>query len=174
MKNRGFTLIELVVVIAIIAILYGVILFSVTQYINRGKDSNIFGNMNILIPAGETFYNGNGNSYSYNNKSFCDPTVNSVINNVMTQMPKNPAANYCYRDPITLMHAGPMGAYTIYYNPAGLCCLAQSQAWVACATEFSNPNNSYCVDSRGMKEETANNCTSIYNNCLGSNICQCP
>lgn len=62
-KERAFTLIELIVVIAIIAVLSGVILFSITQYINKGKDSNVSGNLVALIPAGEVFYNI-GNSYS--------------------------------------------------------------------------------------------------------------
>lgn len=96
----GFTLMELIVVIAITAILSAIILFTVTQYINKGKDSNIYGNMAILIPAGEAFYNGNGNTYdnTSNNPatSFCDPAVNSVMKNAFSQMPQNPNSINCY------------------------------------------------------------------------------
>jgi len=152
--NKGFTLIELVVVIAIIAVLSGIILFSVTQYIDRGKDSNISGNLAVLIPAGEVFYNGNGNSYNDGNASFCNPTPpngNSVIKNIIAQMPQEPDGAPCQggdsSDPST---------WTSTLNPAGVCCYAESQAWVACAQEFTNSSNAYCVDSRGIKKEISN------------------
>ena len=63
MKNKGFTLIELIIVIVIIAILSAVILFSITQYINKGKDSNISANLAVLIPAGEVYYNSYNSTY---------------------------------------------------------------------------------------------------------------
>ncbi len=37
-KSKGFTIIELIVVIAIIAILAAIVLVNVTQYINKAKD----------------------------------------------------------------------------------------------------------------------------------------
>jgi len=155
---KGFTLIELVVTIAIIAVLSGVILFSVTQYINKGKDSNIYGNLAVLIPAGEVFYNGNGNSYNDTatnppGASFCDPGKNSAIKNAFSQMPQNP-------------DGGCLDGLT-----PGVCCHAESQAWVACAIEFTYPTMAYCVDSRGMKKEIANGeCANI----ASANPVQCP
>lgn len=148
--NKGFTLIELLVVIAIIGVLSGIVLFSITQYINRGKDSNIAGNLAILVPAGEVYYNSKGGSYS----GFCDPDKNSVIKNAILQMPLNPSGN-CY-DGLN--------------NPAGLCCNVDSiteNKWAACAREFTDAGSAYCVDSRGVKKEIDNsNCT--------NNITQCP
>ena len=44
-KSKGFTIIELIVVIAIIAVLATIVLVNVTQYINRGKDAAIKGNL---------------------------------------------------------------------------------------------------------------------------------
>jgi prepilin-type N-terminal cleavage/methylation domain-containing protein len=88
--NKGFTLIELIVVIAIIAVLSGIILFSITQYINKGKDSNIAGNLAVLIPAGEIYYN-NTNSYS----GFCN---NPVVTNAVSQMPPGVVLN-CFVEP---------------------------------------------------------------------------
>jgi len=152
--SRGFTLIELIIVVAIIAILSGLILFSVTQYINKGKDSNISGNLSVLIPAGEVFYDGNSNSYT----GFCDLGVNgnSVLKNAIIQMPQN--LNGDCTD-----------------NVAGICCYAVSQVWAACAQEFVDTSKAYCVDSRGMKEEIDNSsCTSsgiIINGVAGG---QCP
>jgi len=150
--NKGFTIIELVVVIAIISTLYGIILFSVSQYLNKGKDSNIYGNLSVLIPAGEVFYGGNNNSYNSNGANFCDPSTpngNSVLRNTISQMPQNPAGDCPCADPNNC----PSGSWTSTSNIAGLCCYAMDQAWAAYAREFANPSNVYCVDSRGMKED---------------------
>ena len=78
--NKGFTLVELIVTMAIIAILYGVVMFCVSLYVNIGKDSNISGGLATLIPTGEVWYNGNNNSYI----GFCTTGVNgnSVLNNI--------------------------------------------------------------------------------------------
>ena len=127
--NKGFTLIEIIVVIAIIAILSGIILFSVTQYINMGKDSNVSANLAILVPAGEVFYKVS-NSY----EGFCDPNQNSATKNAFSQMPPN-TIHYCIEDSV--------------HN---------FQAWAACAQEFANPKNFYCVDSRGMKGDYTGTC----------------
>jgi prepilin-type N-terminal cleavage/methylation domain-containing protein len=40
-KSKGFTIIELIVVIAIIAILASIVLVNVTSYINKAKDSAV-------------------------------------------------------------------------------------------------------------------------------------
>jgi len=130
--SKGFTLIELIVVIAVIAVLSGIILFTISQYINRGKDSNISGNLAILTTAGEVYYNGHNNSYA----GFCS---SSVVSNAKAQMPENPEGS-CY-DPS---------------NPQGVCCndvTTNNDAWAACAKEFANPGMAFCVDSRGVKEE---------------------
>ncbi len=63
MKEKGFTLIELLVVISIISILSAVVLFGVTEYINRGKDAAVQGNLVVLVTAGEVWYDSNNSSY---------------------------------------------------------------------------------------------------------------
>jgi prepilin-type N-terminal cleavage/methylation domain-containing protein len=58
-KNKlqiGFTIIELIVVIAIIAVLAAIVLVNVTQYINKGKDAAIEGNMATLLTDGATYF----------------------------------------------------------------------------------------------------------------------
>mgnify|MGYP001598128941 CR=1 FL=1 len=47
-KNKGFTIIELIVVIAIIAVLAAIVLVNVTQYIAKSRDAAIKGNMSTI------------------------------------------------------------------------------------------------------------------------------
>lgn len=150
MKKNGFTLIELVVVIAIIAILSLIILFAVLQYINKSKDSNASGNLAVLIPAGETYYNienaNNGDGYH----GFCAST-SSVVKNAFSQMPTPSPVVDCAS-----------GSFP------GLCCNVNSnnETWAACAQEFTDKTQAYCVDSRGVKEGMANSsCTTSLTQC---------
>ncbi|TSC95042.1 MAG: Uncharacterized protein CEN87_54 [Parcubacteria group bacterium Licking1014_1] len=81
-RSKAFTLIELLVVVAIISILSTVILFSVSQYISRGKDASVVGNLAILVAAGEVYYDYNAvtpNSY----EGFCG---SSVVQNSLSQI----------------------------------------------------------------------------------------
>ena len=165
--QKGFTLIELVVVIAIISVLSGIILFSVTQYINTGKDSNISGNLAVLVPAGEAYYNLENTQNSDGYKGFCDPTGSSpsgsVLKNALSQMPtQQPGSDApCYADSMQSTS-----------NPQGVCCTVAPQdknyqSWAACAKEFAKVNTAYCVDSRGIKKE-------IPSNLCVSGLHQCP
>lgn len=144
MKNsnykNGFTLIELIVVIAITAVLSGMIFFAVTQYINSGKDSNIAGNLVSLIPAGEAYYNANGSSYN----GFCNmgEDGNHFLKNVISQMPENENGS-------------------CDHNLAGVCCNVDPDdelSWAACAQKFANPDRAFCVDSRGNRKEISTRC----------------
>ena len=143
MNSKGFTLIELIVVIAIIAILSGVVLLGVTKYINIWKDSSLKGNLSVLITDGETFYNNNGNSYNAGTDAtnFCK---SNAVNNAWAQISNEPD--------ISDENCNP--------TPDGT-------AWAACAQEFSNTSNYYCVDSTGAHEEVCGS------SCSGS-LTQCP
>ncbi len=128
MIQKGFTLVELLVTIAIITVLSAIILFSIGQYINKSKDASISGNLSALIPAGEVYYDhNNGNGYGVgdenNPNSFCG---SSVVANSFSQIS-------------SVKH-----------------CKATKNAWAACAQEFVNSNRAFCVDSRGYKREINN------------------
>jgi len=140
-KQKGFTLMELVVVIAITAILSTVILLSATQYINKGKDASIAGNLAVLISAGEAYYpSGSGSPNTYAN--FCS---SSAVLNAISQMPENRSVYAACQ-----------------LNRAGLCCNDDDQEWVACATKFSDTTKYHCVDSRGIQKETSVSCINSF------------
>ena len=149
MKNKAFTIIELLVVVAVIAVLSTIVLFSARQYANTAKDSNIAGNLAVLIPAGETYYNINGNSYgdaTIENNLFCDL---GVVTNAENQMPTNSSGS-CPD------------------NVAGVCCVVaeNGQSWAACAKLFATPEEAYCVDSTGTKRKISNEeCTNEITAC---------
>ncbi len=58
-KQKGFTIIELIVVIAIIAVLATIVMINVTQYIAKGRDASIKGNMASMQTVAATFYDNN-------------------------------------------------------------------------------------------------------------------
>lgn len=62
-KAKGFTIIELLVVVAIIAVLTGIVLVNVTSYINKGKDAAIKGNMATMSTNAAVFYDNNSSTY---------------------------------------------------------------------------------------------------------------
>src|SRR3989338_9044145 len=62
-KSKGFTIIELLVVVAIIAVLAAIVLVNVTAYINQGKNASIKGNLATVLTNGAVYYDSNG-SYS--------------------------------------------------------------------------------------------------------------
>ena len=62
--SKGFTIIELLVVIAIIAVLAAVVLVNVSQYISKGKDAAIKGNMASIATIAAAVYDNNTSVYT--------------------------------------------------------------------------------------------------------------
>ncbi len=58
--SKGFTIIELIVVIAIIAVLAGIVLVNVTQYINKGKNAAMLADLKQVQTLATDYYNNNG------------------------------------------------------------------------------------------------------------------
>ena len=81
---------ELLVTICIIAVLSSIILFSITQYIGKGKDASVKGYLAIMVPAGEKYYDSNNESYS----GFCQSDVkNNSFSEINSALPG--AEKYC-------------------------------------------------------------------------------
>ena len=58
-RSKGFTIIELLVVVAIIAVLTGIVLVNVTQYVNRGKNSSTKGSLSSAFTNAAVFFDAN-------------------------------------------------------------------------------------------------------------------
>lgn len=62
-ESKGFTIIELIVVIAIIAVLAAIVMVNVTSYIAKSKDSAIKGNMHSMAVDAAKFYDSTVPTY---------------------------------------------------------------------------------------------------------------
>lgn len=87
-KSKGFTLVEMLVVLAVISILIVVVVYSAKQYIGKGKDAAVKGNLVVLITAGELWYDKNSNSYS----GFCS---SDVALRSMSEVPSAESEKFC-------------------------------------------------------------------------------
>lgn len=133
-NQKGFTVIELIVVIAIIAVLAAVVLVNVTQYMDKGKDAAIRGNLSSLVARGTKFFEdstlGNG---KYNN--FCGhPSGGAPVYTAITDA-KVGGSWVCTCD-----------------NPG--CIMGTATKWCACSVLHSKTggsNDTFCVDSTGFK-----------------------
>ena len=65
MTQRGFTLVELLVVVAIIGVLSSIVLVSLSTANSRGKDGAVQANLDSMRTQAQLYYNANG-SYGSN------------------------------------------------------------------------------------------------------------
>jgi prepilin-type N-terminal cleavage/methylation domain-containing protein len=80
-RNGGFTLVELLIVIAIIGILSSIVTASVNRARGKGADSKVKSQLNSIRNAAETYFDNNG-SYSF--ASTCSEGVFADADSGMT------------------------------------------------------------------------------------------
>ena len=138
-KQKGFTIIELIVVIAIIAVLASIVLVNVTSYINKSKNAAIQGNLATLLTNGAIYFDNNNAALG---SAFTADTTGCSIT----------GATY-------------LAIKSAYNNTANLACKGSgaTQAWCAYSSTLvagSTAASTWCVDSSGYKGTTTTNCTS--------------
>jgi prepilin-type N-terminal cleavage/methylation domain-containing protein len=126
-KQKGFTIIELIVVIAIIAVLAAIVMVNVTQYIAKGKDAAVKGNLASAMANAAVYYDAN-------------PTLGAVCADT----------TYGFKTAFDAA-AAQYGAGSA--SCAGTTISATSSYWCACARLVSDNTKYYCVDSTGKKLE---------------------
>jgi prepilin-type N-terminal cleavage/methylation domain-containing protein len=134
-QQKGFTIIELIVVIAIIAVLATIVLVNVTGYINGAKNAAIKGNLATILTNGAAWFNGTGAG-----------TYTNFINGT------GPDATY----------SNPAAAITSAGGTVRG--ISTSTAFCACSTLLTNGSADpagavFCVDSTGAKKEYTNSST---------------
>ena len=125
-KSRGFTIIELIVVIAIIAVLASIVLVNVTQYINKGKDAAIKGNYSTILTNAAVYYDTPANSGKFGTDYVGDTSFTNVEAAITSA-----------------------GGTPVHFGAVA------SQNWCACSPEKVTSTTVYCVDNTGAKVEKA-------------------
>ena len=133
--QRGFTIIELIVVIAIIAVLATIVMINVTGYIAKSKDAAIKGNMQTIASSAAGIYD----SYKAYNSAAANSVCGSPTGlNVIAQITNS------------LSNGAPS-------------CQNNTGSWCMCANLLTVSGNTYCVDSTGYKKENATACSTRCN-----------
>ena len=122
-KSRGFTIIELIVVIAIIAVLAAIVLVNVTQYLNKGKDAAITGNLAGILTDSAQYFDTNGNYTALCSNS----TVAAALGAADNAFDGNATPNEVTK------------------------CNGAAAAFAACA-QLKSADAYFCVDSSGTKK----------------------
>ena len=110
--NRGFTLIEVLVTIAIVAIIASVALPSYTAYVQRSRIPSGLDALSSYFTRMEQRYQDTGN---YANGSACGVALPTAANYTVTCALSNSGQGYT----ATATGAGPLSGYTYTINHAG-------------------------------------------------------
>ena len=134
-KSKGFTIIELIVVIAIIAILAAVIITNVSQYTTKSRDTAAMEDLNTLSNAGLKYYTANSNydNFFYTTDNTLSPdyfTVSTALTNMSYSISTSCA-----------------GGSTNCVSDTG------TTAWCASIQLKFDPTIYYCIDSTNKKEQ---------------------
>lgn len=94
-KNKGFTLIEMLVVIAVIGLLAALILVGLSSFRTRGRDTRRIADLKEVQNGLEVYYMKYGNYPNVNTWTDLETAlVNAGIG--ITSIPKDPTATYTY------------------------------------------------------------------------------
>lgn len=139
-SKKGFTIIELIVVIAIIAVLAGIVLINVTGYINKGRDAAAQGNLASMLTNGAVFYDANSSFTNFI----------TVASPVAAGAAATCTGNAGFVGPCqAITGTSATTGYQLSFTCAGTSCTVGATGWCAIITLKSG--NTYCVDSNGNK-----------------------
>ena len=133
-SGAGFTIIELIVVIAIIAVLAAIVLVNVTQYISKGKDASVKGNMSSMATIAAGVYDTNSSTF------FDDDTTGPHLSLALTPS----------------WMAGVTAIETSDGQSASANVQIITSAWCI-QTTLNETGKFWCADSTGYKGDTGNN-----------------
>lgn len=136
MGRKGFTIIELLIVIAVIAILIGVALPRFRGMQEEGKIAQAKGELRTFQTAVESYYIHNSNTYPSALSSLTSATPNIIGASLPTD-PFNGSSNYGYATD----GASPVKYYVLYSAGVG----GNGSATVSTAGVVTEANGSSCI-----------------------------
>lgn len=119
--DDGFTMVELLVVVAILAVLIAIAVPAYLGYKGRAADSSAKANLRETLPSAEAYYNDNG-SYTNMTAATLRSSYDSGISPTL-KLSGTPSTTYCLTETVdghTWSIRGP-GASTSSYVPNGTC-----------------------------------------------------
>ncbi|OGZ69543.1 MAG: hypothetical protein A3F47_00960 [Candidatus Staskawiczbacteria bacterium RIFCSPHIGHO2_12_FULL_38_11] len=142
-KSKGFTIIELLVVVAIIAVLAAIVLVNVTQYIAKGKNASIKGNMSTIRTNAAVWYDGQSPSTYVGfaaNSTYANPAA-AITANGGTPIEVETASKFCACTTMNVTNTEPTNS-TFCVDSAGYAKVTQNAG--LCATRC--PAAAACID----------------------------
>lgn len=79
LNNKGFTLVELLVVIVILVVIMSIAIPSITSSIERSKDKQRKLKISLIESAAELYVDSHKNSFSNCSTSICNITVKTLV-----------------------------------------------------------------------------------------------
>ncbi len=140
--NKGFTLLELLVVVAIIGIMAAVVVAALTSARSKGGDAGVKSNLRNAISQGEIFYN-----------------TNTVAINTYTSVCTNGPVGGALGIGAQVLAAAKANGYASYAtNTTGTLttatCNDSANAWAAeVPLKGAGANQMWCVDSAGKSKQ---------------------
>ena len=128
-KQKGFTLIELVVVVAIIVVLATIVASNIVVYIKKSGDAKIRASMDSIYTTSTVYFESNGNYASL----FANSKILSIMASIQT-----------------------LSSYSV---TTGISADNKTWCACAQLIGISTNANSYCVDSTGFRKENSAYCS---------------
>ncbi len=135
--NRGFTIIELIVVIAIIGIIVSVVVVALNGARDKGSDAGVKSNLTGIRGQAEIL-NDTWGGYGV------DATPTSFSAGVCAATPDT-----LFADPKIVAQITAAGYASNGGSMSQGSCVSTNIAWAVSVPLKENPSNSWCVDSRG-------------------------
>jgi prepilin-type N-terminal cleavage/methylation domain-containing protein len=139
--KKGFTLLELLVVVAIIAIITSIILVSLSDSRNKGADAAVKSNLDTIRGQSELFYANNDNTFL--------PPGGSTFG-IASCPPYNPLGTSMFSNDKTISGAI---VEAVRRGSNGSSCYNSGLYWVVAVGLKSNGSHSWCVDSGGNSKQ---------------------